>query len=501
MLIVTLATESDLPRVLALDAECFPPGRPDLQPANSGELESGVEGSRIILARLGRETIGFLHSEFTEDGALEIVCLAVAERYRRQGVGRALLNHCLATALDAAGRLPEIVVLTSPLNEAMLGLLFQHGFVGRSIRRDYFGPGRHRLACYLTDVRPRTGAIAMVPLPELFDVLADGRHLILNVRRNGDRSGTRYGVAPVAGPGHPVRGRGSGPADGSGNDAGAARGAIHSSMPTTPDAPIGPITRNEDAPWERFDPEAYYDNNYRSLREDDRTILSKVGQFFSEYYADFQMRRPAYALDIGSGANLYPALAMLPWCTHLTLADHSPLNRPWLEQAVDGPGGGPAWSWAPFWQVLSEFAGYDSVDEPEQQFVRLHRTGRLAVEDLDILDLPAGRRWDLGTMFFVAESITEDYLQFTDAIKNFLGALRPGSPFAAAFMVGSGGYPVKGVRFPAVKTDADDIVAQFAGRVARWRRHDVPKAETLLRDHGDDNYDGMLLLVGVTRHS
>lgn len=261
------------------------------------------------------------------------------------------------------------------------------------------------------------------------------------------------------------------------------------------------VTRNEEAPWARFDPNAYYTNNYTSLREDDRAILGAVGKFFSGYYDRYAIKRPARALDIGSGANLYPAMSMLPWSTHITLADHSPPNRPWLERAVEAPALGTTWDWAPFWSVLSGFPGYDQVEHPEQQFLRLFRTGNLQIEDLDILNMPAGRRWDLGTMFFVAESITEDYIQFTDAIRNFLGALAPGSPFAAAFMVGSGGYPVKGVRFPAVKTSADDIESHFAGQVAQLQRHEIPKLNEPLRDHDDDNYDGMLLLVGVTEHS
>ena len=272
-------------------------------------------------------------------------------------------------------------------------------------------------------------------------------------------------------------------------------------VPTDRFADDGSVTRNEEAPWSRFDPNAYYKNNYTSLRDDDGAILAAVGQFFSEYYERYKIKRPARALDIGSGANLYPAMSMLPWSTHITLADHSPPNRPWLEQAVAAPEAGGPWAWAPFWEVLSGFPGYDLVEHPEQQFLRLHRTGNLQIADLDILNMPAGRRWDLGTMFFVAESITEDYIQFTDAIRNFLGALAPGSPFAAAFMVGSGGYPVKGVRFPAVKTDAADIMSHFAGKVAHLQSHDIPKLNKPLRDHEDDNYDSMLLLVGVTEHN
>ena len=42
-------------------------------------------------------------------------------------------------------------------------------------------------------------------------------------------------------------------------------------------------------------------------------------------------------------------------------------------------------------------------------------------------------------MFFVAESITEDAVEFRAAVAAFVGAPTPGAPFAAAFMAGSAG--------------------------------------------------------------
>jgi hypothetical protein len=53
-------------------------------------------------------------------------------------------------------------------------------------------------------------------------------------------------------------------------------------------------------------------------------------------------------------------------------------------------------------------------------------------------------------MFFVAESITEDPEEFRAALAGLTGALKPGSPFATAFMAGSNGYPAAGTHFPAL---------------------------------------------------
>jgi len=56
---------------------------------------------------------------------------------------------------------------------------------------------------------------------------------------------------------------------------------------------------------------------------------------------------------------------------------------------------------------------------------------------------------DLGSMFFVADGISSAEAEFEAAVRSFLGALTPGSPFMTAFMEGSGGYDVSGVQFPA----------------------------------------------------
>jgi hypothetical protein len=60
-------------------------------------------------------------------------------------------------------------------------------------------------------------------------------------------------------------------------------------------------------------------------------------------------------------------------------------------------------------------------------------------------------------MFFVACSLSDDRCEFDLAVQRFLGCLRPGAPFAAAFMTGSDGYETDGVRFPAVSLGPADI--------------------------------------------
>ena len=244
---------------------------------------------------------------------------------------------------------------------------------------------------------------------------------------------------------------------------------------------------NRDVAWGGFDPVAYWDHNYRSLRDDDRVILRIVGQFFQERFgACSPVRR--VGLDVGSGANLYPALTMLPWCDMVVLTDHSPANVAWLEVATADL----SMTWKPFWQELVNSAEYT----PGDFSLVCERFGeRTEVRRRSVFELSGDQRYDLGTMFFVAESLTNYPQEFEDATAGFLAALAPNAPFAAGFMDGSEGYSVNEQSFPAVRSvnvDRVTAVLEQLGADARVRKIDVP-ADDPLRD----GYEGMIVAVGT----
>ena len=255
---------------------------------------------------------------------------------------------------------------------------------------------------------------------------------------------------------------------------------------------LPPVKRhNSEVAWVEFEPNAYWDHNYRSLRADDRAILKKVGRFFSDHFQGVTATSRA-GVDVGSGSNLYPALAMLPWCTSIELTDWSESNVAWLKRHADGGAASGAWSWKPFWDVLARFPGYDRLDDPRSLLSRIH-----TVEQLSVFDL-AERCYDVGTMFFVAESMTSYPEEFEDATLRFLGSLRPGAPFAAAFMDSSVGYVVGDKFFPAVSEVARARVEAVL-KSCRLEWSDVTKIPVPANDPLRDGYEGMLIAVGVTR--
>ncbi len=241
------------------------------------------------------------------------------------------------------------------------------------------------------------------------------------------------------------------------------------------------VAYNSDAPWDDFDPTAYFSHNYNTLRDDDHFILDLVRDFF----VSVGPSRPVRGIDVGSGPNLYPALAMLPWCHEITLVDHSAQNVAWLEKEVTH-GYAPAWD--QFWTVLTSRAPYRDIGDPR---------GRLAssarVQKGNLFELPASE-WEMGTMFFVACSISGHHGEFEEAVDRFLRALRPGAPFAMAYMENSKGYEVNGLRFPAVEVGMPEVRRCLATRATDLQ------IERISSDSLRPGYTGMMVALGrVTR--
>jgi ribosomal-protein-alanine N-acetyltransferase len=141
---IRVATESDLPHLISLDAECFPLGNFDLEPAPPGEIESGIQEGAIFVAALHETRVGMLQLEKVSPNEWELLTLAITASHRGQGVGKALMQQLFAE-LAKSPYLVAVSCLTSPNNEAMQGLLEGFGFIQVGLLSDYFGPGKHRL--------------------------------------------------------------------------------------------------------------------------------------------------------------------------------------------------------------------------------------------------------------------------------------------------------------------------------------------------------------------
>ncbi|HEV2633991.1 MAG TPA: SCO2525 family SAM-dependent methyltransferase [Actinocrinis sp.] len=250
-----------------------------------------------------------------------------------------------------------------------------------------------------------------------------------------------------------------------------------------PDPDLRPAApaRNAEFRWDEFDPHHYWEHNYTTLRADDREILELVSAWFARTAGPHGLS----GLDIGAGPNLYPSLAMLPYCTSLTLREYSAANVGWLRRTtVALPD-----QWRPFWQVVSPQDRHGDFAAAAAALAE-----RAEVEQGSVFDLPAAA-WDLATMFFVAESISPDPAEFAAAVRGFVRAVRPGGPFACAFMERSVGYSVGRVPFPATSVGEAEVRRALEPLAEQVAVHRVETRPAPLRP----GYTGMLVATGLAR--
>ncbi|MFI7410333.1 SCO2525 family SAM-dependent methyltransferase [Streptomyces sp. NPDC049627] len=249
----------------------------------------------------------------------------------------------------------------------------------------------------------------------------------------------------------------------------------------------GDVQLNAQVRWAEFDPIAYVQHNYSVLQAEDAEILHLIRDHFVDHFRK-QGVGPVSGIDVGAGANLYPALAMMPWCEEITLFEHSPTNIAYLDGQVDCYDD----HWDQFWDVLCKDEVYSSLGtDPRERFRKVVR-----VEQGDLFDLARYEgRWSMGTMFFVAESITTSHGEFRLGVERFLRALAPGAPFAAAFMEHSKGYHAGEHFFPACDVGESEVRAslqEFAGDFMVQRLRSVAEVR--------DGYSGMIVAYGWRRN-
>jgi NNMT/PNMT/TEMT family len=249
------------------------------------------------------------------------------------------------------------------------------------------------------------------------------------------------------------------------------------------------VLTNLDYPWDKFDSEAYLEKNYSTILDDDIRILEFVRAFFAEVAP----RPVGKGVDVGTGPNLYPTLAMLPYCEKVTLYEYSTSNVDWLRaQCRDN---WPSWKkvWQEFWDRLSDRPEYSGFLGWEP---RTELTDRTEVVQGSVFDLDAAvQQYEIGTMFFVAESISPLLDEFASAMGHFLDILRPGAPFAIALMEHSTGYDVAGTGFPSTNIGGPEVLDILRRRASNIRvnRSGVPSRP--LR-HG---YTGMIVACGQVK--
>lgn len=134
---IRAASPSDIAELVALDQDCF---GSDAWTADSWTHEIG-RGNVTVLA--AGSTIAAVAVTMPIGPDRELLKIAVAPVYRRQGYGEQLLRHLIASAREAG--CDRMLLEVEHDNTAALELYVAGGFAVVGRRENYYGPGRHAL--------------------------------------------------------------------------------------------------------------------------------------------------------------------------------------------------------------------------------------------------------------------------------------------------------------------------------------------------------------------
>lgn len=214
--------------------------------------------------------------------------------------------------------------------------------------------------------------------------------------------------------------------------------------------------------WKRLDPDAYFEFNYAEAHPCDL----RLAELLDEAWRDLRLQ--GNVIELGCGANLYPILYALPWALSMSITDINARNLAYMQrqrEAID-----PRWG--------------QFVSRPIEDHQSLLRGARIAYQDLYALPFNV---YDVVSMNFVAESVTDSADNLRLAMEVIADSLRYGGTLLASFMLGFTGSEYAGVEFPAVPFTFEEIQGFIEPEFVIERVEELPQGDRPQRD----TYTGM----------
>lgn len=238
-------------------------------------------------------------------------------------------------------------------------------------------------------------------------------------------------------------------------------------------------THNDDVDWDRWPVADYLAENYREVHASDAAVIAH----HSAFYRGLPPGGIARSVEFGAGPNLYPLMLASAACRRIDAVEAGAGNVSYLEDQIchrlDA-------SWLPFHELCRRL-------NPEVPATLAGALAPVHIVHADVRALPRGV-YELASMHFVAESVTEDFAEFAEFCHTFVRTARPGGYLVAAFMENMPTYRIgPASRWPGCPVSPATVTEVFTPLT---RDLDVTHIDVdpTLPDYGDS---GMVLLTGV----
>lgn len=128
--VVRPMTAADLPRIHRVELASYE------YPWSLGNFADSLKaGYSMWVVEAAGEVVGY-YVMMAAAGEAHLLNITVAPAWRRQGLGRELLEHCLARAREEKAE--TIFLEVRPTNEAAIAMYHNYGFVDLAVRRAYY---------------------------------------------------------------------------------------------------------------------------------------------------------------------------------------------------------------------------------------------------------------------------------------------------------------------------------------------------------------------------
>jgi len=228
--------------------------------------------------------------------------------------------------------------------------------------------------------------------------------------------------------------------------------------------------------WKNFNPETYIKHNYSNIHQEDKQIIRRLVKFYSQHHL------LKLGLDIGTGPNLYPLILMLPITKKIESIDFNRQNINYLKGQIMKMNR----NWKRFFNFIKKIYKQSGIN-----LINSLKT-KVIIKQGDIYQL-AEEKYDLVSMFFCAESITNDYEKFSSVCNKLINSVKINGLIVAAFMENSSQFFVGKIRHKTYLVNIKCLKKIFSPRVKNLKIYKIHKAKIPLRP----GYTGILLLTAV----
>ncbi|RUP65987.1 hypothetical protein SSPNP10_22370 [Streptomyces sp. NP10] len=241
------------------------------------------------------------------------------------------------------------------------------------------------------------------------------------------------------------------------------------------------VTRNGDVDWDSWPVQDYLAENYRDLHPSDAAVIAH----HSAVYRGIEAGSAARTVEFGAGPNLYPLLLAAAASRRIDAVEASTAGVRYLVGQITR---GPDSSWEQFHALCREL-------NPDLPPTLPEALAAVHVVHSDVRNLKPGT-YDIASMNFVAEGVTEDFTEFADFCRRFAHSVRPGGRLVAAFMENMPTYRIgPASQWPGCPIDPSVVTAVFSPLTDDLQVTRIGSDPTL-PDYGDS---GMVLLSALRR--